>query len=141
MTSLLFLVIGTSASAQSPNATPDPVLQACEEVADTAKRLEIENASLKVQLDLANQRIVLEKERTTNAFEQRDFFKKAYESSAKIDTNSGLIIENLRTQVADYRSELEEVRTENSRLRSSRNWRTVFGFGAGLGAGYYLGNK
>lgn len=121
--------------------TDDPIIRACEEVADKAKRLEIENASLKAQLQLEKDKVSVERERANLFSEQRDFYKTAYEKVGKVDTNSQMIIDNLRVQVNDFRMELADLRRENDKLRSSRNTRTYIAFGLGLGSGYYFGNK
>jgi|SRR6476620_4248583 len=143
LTTVMFLTFAVSANAQTarPTPTPDPVLQACEETADKAKRLEIQVADLTSKLAIKDEQLALEKERVANKEEQVQFYKTAYEKMGKVDTNSAMVIENLRFQINDYKNENNDLRRENSSLRSSREWRTIFGTGLGFGAGYYLGNK
>jgi len=138
----IILVLGLS-FVQSTNAqtVDDPLIKACEQTADLAKRLEIENASLKAQLQLEKEKVTVERERSVMISEQRDFYKTAYEKVGKVDTNSSMIIDNLRVQVNDYRIENADLRRENSKLRDSRNIRTLVGFGVGLGTGVYLNKK
>lgn len=140
----LFLAFSTTANAQTTSPTPDVCsvfVKAAEEAADLAKRKQIEIDSLKAQLVIEKDKVTLEKERTANKEEQVQFYKLAYEKGTKIDTNATMIIENLRFQLNDYKNEVSELRRENDKLRDSRTVRTFIGFGAGLGAGYYLGNK
>lgn len=138
-----FFGAATSAHAQTPRPTPvDNVnLKACEETADLAKRLKIENDSLKEQLKLKDQQIALEQERTANAKEQSMFWEKASKTGDKIDINSQAVIFQLRQQVADDQVRIHDLESENKSLRNSRNWRTVLGFGAGFGTGYYIRSK
>lgn len=145
----LFLTLTVSVAGQTATPAPqDSGLQACEQTADLAKRLQIENEGLKAQLVIKDQQVALEKERTANKEEQVQFYKTAYEKGAvidknsqKLDTNSQMIIDNLRLQLNDYKTENLSLRKENDSLRNSRNWRTVIGIGAGLASGYYMGNK
>lgn len=132
------LVFTASSSAQ---AVDDPILKACEETADKAKRLEIENLSLKAQLEIEKEKTANANDRVLNAKEQADFWKKAAQTGDKIDVNSGQIIFQLRQQVADDRVRIAELESDNKSLRSSRNWRTAIGLGAGFAAGYYIRDK
>lgn len=136
--SLLFVSFSIVSNAQTVD---DQFIKACEQTADLAKRLTIENDGLKAQLALANEKITLEKERTAVANERGEFYKVAYEKGTKIDVNSEKVIENLRIQVNDYRIENKDLRAENDKLRGSRTVRTLIGTGVGFAAGYYLGNK
>ncbi len=143
LTTSLFFCFGMSVNAQVPRPTPVPTIctafeQAAEEAADLAKRTAIERDGYKVQLDIANQKLAVKDEEVANAREQRDFYKAAYEKGTKIDNNSALVIENLRFQVNDYKNEVNDLRRENDKLRSSRDIRTMLGFGAGFGLGYYV---
>lgn len=132
----LFLILGATQNSNA-QVVDDPVLKACEEVADRAKRLETENISLKAQLDLEKQKVANANEATANAKEQAEFWKKASQTGDKIDNASALTIQYLREQVADDRLEIERLRDENKDLRNSRNWRTALGFGAGFATGYF----
>jgi CRISPR/Cas system CMR subunit Cmr6 (Cas7 group RAMP superfamily) len=133
--SLLFLGVGAvNVSAQ----TDDPILKACEETADKAKRLEIENASLRAQLDIANQQLAVKDERIKNKDEQITFLKEKDTNNSQIDSNSQLIVLNLRQQIADDRLRIKDLEAENKSLRRSRDIRTVVGFGAGFATGYVL---
>lgn len=133
--SLLFLGMGVvNVSAQ----VDDAFIKACEETADKAKRLEIENASLKAQLDIANQRITVRDEQITNLNQQVAFYKERTANSNQIDNNSQLVITNLREQIADDRLRIKDLESENKSLRRSRDFRTVLGFGAGLATGYVI---
>lgn len=134
---LLFLGCSVGAHAQTPVPTPDPVLQACEETADLAKRLTIENTSLKAQLDIANQKISLRDQQVGLLTDQIQFYKKIGENNNQIDVNSQLIIQNLRAQVADDQVRIKDLDYENKSLRRSRDFRTVVGFGAGFATGYF----
>lgn len=135
-----FLIFSQSVNAQAPVPTPQDSIQikACEETADLAKRLTIENTSLKAQLDIEKEKTALEKDKTANAKEQAAFWKKASETGDKIDNTSGQTIFLLREQVASDRVRIAELEAENKSLRSSRNLRTVVGFGIGFGTGYWL---
>lgn len=150
LTALMFLTFAVSANAQNPRPTPTPssVLTPCEEAVDALTRANLDKERLKIQLDEANAKLALEKERTANKEEQVQFYKTAYlkmvevdKNSSKIDANSAMVIENLRFQVSDYKNENADLRRENDKLRNSRDLRTLFGVGLGFGAGYYLGNK
>ncbi len=141
---LLMLVGAVGVNAQTPRPTPpvgDPVLTACEEIADKAKRLEIERDSYKAQLDIEKERTANAKEATDNARKEAAFWEKAANAGTKIDNNSEQIIFQLRSQVADDRVRITELEQENKSLRSSRTTRTWLGFGAGFGLGYYTKSK
>lgn len=135
-----FLLCGAFAldtKAQSPSPTPDATLIACEQTADALKRTTIERDSLKAQLDIANQRIALRDEQIANKEEQLQFWKTAAQTGDKMDTNSQLIVLNLRTQVADDQVRIKDLEEENKSLRRSRDWRTAIGFVGGFATGYF----
>jgi predicted RNase H-like nuclease (RuvC/YqgF family) len=137
--SLLFLGVGAGTS--HAQVVDDPILKACEETADKAKRLEIENASLKAQLDIANQRLANKDEQIANKNEQIAFYKEKDKNNSQIDRTTELMVQNLRQQIADDRLRINDLENENKGLRSSRRTWTLVGVGAGFGTGYYLGNK
>ncbi len=150
LTVLMFLTLAVSVSSQTPKPTPTPsaVLTSCEEVTDALTRANLDKERLQIQLDAANDKLSLQKERTANKEEQVQFYKTAYEkmvevdkNSSKIDTNTALVISNLREQVNDYKNQNADLRRENDKLRTSREWRTILGTGVGFGAGYYFGSK
>jgi predicted RNase H-like nuclease (RuvC/YqgF family) len=136
--SLLFLGAAATSHAQVPD---DPILKACEEIADKAKRLEIENASLKAQLEIANQRIANKDEQIANKNEQIAFYKEKEKNNTQIDRTTELMVANLRQQIADDRLRINDLENENKGLRSSRRWWTVGGAALGFGAGYYVRSK
>lgn len=133
----LFLLLGAGAVSTSAQVTDDPVLKACEETADKAKRLEIENQSLKAQLEIAKQQLALKDERIANKDEQLAFYKEKDKNNTGIDQTRELQIANLRQQIADDRLRIKDLEDENKSLRRSRDWRTVVGFGAGFATGYF----
>lgn len=134
---LLFLGCVVGVNAQTATPTPDPVLQACEETADLAKRVTIERDGLKAQLDIANQKIALKDQQVGLLQDQIEFYKKIGTNNNQIDVNSQLIIQNLRAQVADDQVRIKDLEYENKSLRRSRDFRTVVGFGAGFATGYF----
>ena len=131
------LIIIFGASVQTSAQTDDPILKACEQTADKLKEEQIKNAGLTSEVKLLREMLSLKDDKIANEVEQKEFYKKAYENSTKIDTNSSMVIENLRVQVAEYRSELLSLRAENDKLRESRTLRTFLGFGAGFATGYF----
>lgn len=135
---LLFFgaIVGTAQTTSD-----DALLRACEETVDKLKRADIENASLKEQLKIANERIALRDEQIKNKEEQVQFWKTAAEKGDKIDSNSGMIITTLRQQVAEDRQRIRELEDDNNSLRRSRTFRTWAGAAAGFGAGYYIRGK
>ena len=124
--------------AASAQIKDDPCLRALEETSNTLKASEIKNAGLESEIKLLREMLSLKDEKTNEIAKQRDFYQKMYENSTKIDTNSGLIVNELRVQLAEYRAENAALRKENDGLRSSRNWRTAIGFGVGVGTGTLL---
>lgn len=114
------------------------VLKACEEVADKAKRLEIENTSLVAQLAIERERAKLYEERIAAAKAEAAAWESAYKKSKEVDSNSALIIFNLREQVADDKLRIRELEEENKKLRSSRTVRSIISFGAGVGTGFLI---
>jgi predicted RNase H-like nuclease (RuvC/YqgF family) len=136
LASLLFLGVG--AVGTNAQVKDDPFVKACEEAVDKVKRLDIENSSLKAQLDLANQRLVLKDEQIANKEEQVQFYKKASEKGDQIDRTHELMVQNLRQQIADDRLRINDLENENDSLRRSRTIRTIAGFGIGFGLGYYV---
>jgi hypothetical protein len=132
-----FLMFTGAIYGQQPTPTPDPIIKACEETANLAKRLEIERDSLKAQLDISGQKLSLKDEQIANKEEQLQFWKKAAETGDKIDKNSDLIILNLRNQIADDIIRIKDLEEDNKSLRRSRDFRTFVGLGAGFAAGYF----
>jgi DNA repair exonuclease SbcCD ATPase subunit len=139
LASLLFL--GAGAVNVSAQVVDNPIDKACEEVADRAKRLQIENESLKAQLSLAQQQLAVKDERILGKDEQIALLKEKDKNNNQIDRNSELMVQYLRQQIADDRIRINDLENENKGLRSSRRTWTLIGTGVGLGAGYYLGNK
>lgn len=135
---LLSIILFVGAGAVSAQVTDDPILKACEEIADKAKRLEIENESLKAQLAIANQQLAVKDERIANKDEQIAFYKERTGNSTEIDRIRELQIANLRQQIAEDRLRIRDLESENKSLRRSRDFRTILGFGAGFGTGYLL---
>lgn len=68
--------------------------------------------------------------------ERGDFFKTAAEKGIKAGDNCGLIQERFERIVAEERAERERLRSENDRLRDSRNNRALLSGGIGAGIGY-----
>lgn len=128
----LFLGVAQGVSAQ----TDDPILKACEQTADMLKKEQIKNAGLEAEVRLLREMLGIKDEKIALVVEQKDFYKKAYENSTKIDTNSSMVIDNLRGQVADFKIELATLRSENSKLRSNSWVKTAVGFGVGFGTGF-----
>lgn len=131
----------TAIGAQTPTPTPkpeDPLLKACEELADSLKRQSIEISALKALLEIEKERTANAKEATQNAKTEAAFWQKAAEAGTKIDNNSGQIIFQLRQQVADDRLRIKELEDENKSLRKSRDFRTVGGFAIGFGTAWWL---
>lgn len=116
----------------------DDCLKALEETADRLKRAELERDSLKLQVQLLEARDKDRLEQIANAKEQAQFWKDASKTGDKIDTNNLTVIQMLREQVGEFRGENLRLRQENDKLRSSRDFRTMVGFGAGFGTGYFL---
>jgi hypothetical protein len=69
--------------------------------------------------------------------ERGDFYKDAATKGLKLDSNNGLIAANLQTQVNVCTARNTDLEKENAGLRSSRNWRTVLGFGVGAATGVF----
>lgn len=134
----LLIFLGAGAVNVSAQITDDPILKACEETADKAKRLDIENTSLKAQLDIAKQQLSLKDERIFNKDEQIAFYKEKEKNSTGIDQTREFQILNLRNQIADDRLRIKDLESENKGLRRSRDFRTIAGFGAGLATGYFI---
>lgn len=126
---------GTAANAQVKD---DPVLKACEQVADKAKRLELENQELKIKLAGEQEKNAIGQQRIALLQEQASSWENALKKSKELDTNSQLIIFNLKEQIADYRLRVKDLENENNKLRSSRWTRSVISFGAGVGAGFLI---
>jgi hypothetical protein len=100
------------------------------------KFLRKENAGLKDEV-AAQKGTIATQERLIGIEKERgDFFKTAAEKGIQISNNCGLIQERYDRMVAMYESEQTRLRSENDKLRSSRNTRALFSFGAGLGLGY-----
>lgn len=131
----LFFSVGLFTQNGYMQTQDSELLKSCEIVADRLKQAEIELQSLKIQLALKDEAIANANARAENYKEQAEFWKKANEEGKKIDDNSAVVIQNLRMQVAEYQQENTSLRVENEKLRSSRNFRTLVGFGAGLGLG------
>lgn len=116
----------------------DPLLKACEETADKARRLELENEQLKVRLEAELERNQISRDRIANLLEQNSLLEKSLATSKELDRNSFLIISNLREQVSDDRLRIKDLEQENKSLRFSRTFRSIVTFGAGVGTGYLL---
>ncbi len=129
---LLFLGAGVvSVSAQ------EPILQACEQTADALKRANIENESLKAQISIANQQLILKDERIANKDEQLAFYKEKDKNNTGIDQTREFQVLNLRQQIAEDRLRIKDLEEDNKSLRRSRDFRTFAGFGAGFATGYF----
>ncbi len=91
--------------------------------------LKDENGALKGQVAVSERIIGIEKERG-------DFFKTAAEKGIKAGDNCGLIQERYDRMVAQYEIEEQRLRSENDKLRASRNMRALLSGAAGAGIGY-----
>lgn len=132
------LLMFCGAMAVQVHAQDNPTLKALEEMTDRAKRAETERDSYKAQLTLKDEQVANLREALANAKEQANFWKLASQTGDKIDNNSRIVVDTLRSQVADDQIEITRLRAENDKLRSSRNWRTIFGAAAGFGLGYMV---
>lgn len=138
LVALFTLMLGVTANQVSAQVTDDPILKACEETADQLKKARIEIEGLKAQLEIKNQTIELQNQKIFFVQEQANYYKKAFETSEKVDVNSNMIITNLRVEVGAFKDENNRLRIENEKLRGSRTLRTIIGFGAGLGTGIII---
>ena len=133
---IIIVTFGIMTAGQVP--TDDPVLKACEQTADALKLEKAKNAGLETENKLLKEMLSLKDEKIVLIKEQSDFWKKSFDDSNKINTNTGMMLENLRIQVAEYKQENSTLRNENNNLRSSRTLRTAIGFGAGVATGYLI---
>ena len=132
---MMLAFFSTGVQAQK---TQDPLLTACEQVADKAKRLELENEQLKIRIETELERNQINRERIQNLQEQVSLLEKSLASAKELDRTSSLIIGNLREQVSDDRLRIKDLEQENKSLRWSRTFRSIVTFGAGVGTGYLL---
>jgi cell shape-determining protein MreC len=116
----------------------DPILKALEETSDRLKKAEAENEILRAKLGLKDELIAIKDDQLKVRLEQVDFFKAAVTKTTEIEGKYGLQVETLRVQHNADLAEINRLERENDKLRSSRNFRTILGFGAGLGTGYVL---
>jgi hypothetical protein len=93
-------------------------------------QLAAERDAVKGQLDVLNMKFQL-------AMERGDFFKDAATKGLKVDSNNGLILANKDTEIRVCTARNADLEKENAGLRSSRNIRTLLGFGAGVGVGVF----
>lgn len=135
---ILMIILFFSINNNAQSVTDSTLLKACEETANALKTEQIKNAGLVSENKLQIQLVELGKEKIKFVEEKADYYKKAFEASEKVDTNSTMIINNLRIEVASYKDELSRLRVENEKLRGSRNFRTLVGFGVGLGTGFVI---
>lgn len=132
-----------SACAASSLAQDSRVLNACERCVDELAQLRAENASLKVQRTLADERNKLKDDAIVMLKEQRDFYKTAAESfksasgeRATANETDALRITLLRDQIADYKIELDRTRRELEQVKASRKWIAISSATIGAGITY-----
>lgn len=100
------------------------------------KKLRLENVALKDEVAAKNGTIAVQ-ERIIKIVEERgDFFKEAATKGIKAGDNCGLIQERYDRMVAQYESEEQRLRSENDKLRSSRNTRSIFTGLGGVAVGW-----
>lgn len=137
-TLFLFLVLSFgaySATAQTVSPAQDQCLVALEKEADLRKRTEIERDSYKKQSELKDAVISgLEKQVELLEGIVKNLDKQSANSD-KIDVKTQMIIDNLRTQVAEMRSELVQVRKERD---DARKWGNVKMIGGAV-TGFVIG--
>lgn len=136
-----------SVCAASSHAQVSRVPDACEKCADELALAKAELASLKVQAQLVAEREKFKDDTIAELKDQRNFYKTAAESFQKAsgeramaNETDALRIDLLRSQVAEYKIELDRARREVEKLRSSRKYWTLFGAAVGA-AGTYAATK
>lgn len=120
--------------AASSHAQVSRVPDACERCADELAVAKAENASLKTQRTLSDERDKLKDDAIVMLKEQRDFYKAAAESfktatgeRSEANRIDELRITMLRDQIAEYKIELDRTRREVDKLRGQRKWWTFAG--------------
>jgi hypothetical protein len=105
------------------------------------KFLRAENKALKEE-KVANQGTIAVQERLMKVeVERGDFYKTAAEKGIQLGGNDIVLQQRYEQEIGMYKDENTRLRSENDKLRNSRNWRTVLGFGVGTGLGYLAGNQ
>lgn len=132
----LFLYAHISYAQQGKDSA---VLKACEQITDELKQTTIERDSLKVQIELYKQLVATKDSQIENLNQQVVDWKEAAKIGNKIDTNNITAIQLLREEHSADLEEINRLRLENNKLRNSRDWRTIFGIGAGVLIGSQIG--
>lgn len=139
---LLLSILLFTVSAHAQDLT-----KPCEKAIDALAATTAERDSLKTQLQLTNEKLALtermvaiEKERGDMFREAALAFKTASGERATANETDALRIDLLRSQVAEYKIELDRARREVEKLRASRKYWMLFGTALGA-AGTYVTTK
>lgn len=124
--------------AQSGLPASDQIIKGCEQAVDELKLRRVEVDGLRSQIILLQDRDALREQYEANQAEQIAFWKTAAterKDALSIDDR----IEKIRLeQIVEYRSEIDRLRSENEKLRRSRDKRFLIGTIIGTAAGAFI---
>lgn len=120
------------------NSTEADDLKTQQQILAELKKLRAENAGLSAERDALKGTISVQERIIAIERERGDWFKEAATKGIKAGDSCGLITEKYERMVAQYETEEQRLRSENDKLRSSRNLRSVIAFGAGAVGGALL---
>jgi hypothetical protein len=138
---LLILLFSPTIYAQEPprtvaDAIEQDELKSQQLLIAELKKLRAENLGLKDEVAAQKGTIAVQEKIIKIVEERGDFFKVAAEKGIKAGDNCGLIQERYDRMVAQYEQEEQRLRSENDKLRASRNNRAIWGTLAGAAGGY-----
>lgn len=113
--------------SQQASRASDPLVKACEQAVDELKLRRIEVEGLKAQIVLRDDRDKLRNQFEANQAEQIAFWKEAATARKEALTIDDRIERIRLEQIAEYKDEISRLRTENEKLRKSRDKRFLIG--------------
>jgi hypothetical protein len=119
----------------------DDDLKTQQQLAAELKKLRAENVGLRDEVTAQKGTIAIQERIIGIERERGDFYKDAAQKGIKAGDNCGLIQERYDRMVAQYQAEEVRLRSENDKLRASRNQRAIFSFLGGAAVGYLGGRQ
>lgn len=126
-------------------STQDPIrdaeqddLKSQQQLIAELKFLRKENAALKDEIAAKKGELVQSVRIIEIEKERGDFFKDAATKGIKVGDNSAILEIKHQEQINMFKDENGRLRSENSSLRSSRNWMSLVSVIGGAGVGYAI---
>src|SRR4051794_35135181 len=132
----MLMVFSISAYSQSAPATDDlQELKTQEQIVDELRYRRTQVTALQAQVAAMSDQIKTFEALTAALRERGDLFKEAAQNRGRAGLLEAERDRERREQLEEYRAELARLRSENDKLRRSRDIRTVIGVAAGVAAG------